>query len=87
MGAPTGTFPGGLPLEDRNASALEKTGLLYHCSLVDRDPLCGPVLGDDDIALADDDNDGLHGAGRLFDQRRTSYSTHFTSKVSHIPLP
>ena len=71
VGAPTGTFPGGLDIEDRGNPAVEKTGLLYNCSLVDRDPPCGPVLGDD--ALVDDDNDGLRGAGRLFDQRRTSY--------------
>jgi hypothetical protein len=65
VGAPTGTFPGGLDIPDRGTAALSNTGLVYTCPLVPGS--CGPVLGDDDDF--DDDNDALHGAGRLFDQR------------------
>ena len=77
VGAPVGTYPGGLSLSDPGKPAVNRTGLIYDCSVIpNRDEPCGPVLGDDvtdttvnglDLTV---DNDLLSAGGRLFDHRR-----------------
>ena len=66
VGAPMGTYPGGLPLEDPGEPALLQTGLIYSCSVTEDQ--CEGVVGDTDDF--DVNNDTLNGAGRLFDHRR-----------------
>ena len=80
VGAPVGTYPGGLSLSDPGKPAVNRTGLVYDCSVIPN--RCGPVLGDDvagttvmtdtnvnglDLTV---DNDFLSAGGRLFDHRR-----------------
>ena len=78
VGAPRGTFPGGLNLSDPDSPAVPHTGLLYSCSILpDLDTPCDGVRGDEDTLTAylnttydNSDNDLLNPGGRLFDQRR-----------------
>ena len=77
MGAPKGTYPGGLPLTDLGQPALPNTGLVFDCSVVpDRERPCGHLAGDpvtgvtlngQDLTV---DNDYLSAGERLFDHRR-----------------
>ena len=71
VGAPKGTFPGGLDLIDHGQPAINRTGLVYACSITPQ-TMCQAVLGDESLFQNGDqiNNDGLHGAGRLFDHRR-----------------
>ena len=92
VGAPKGTFPGGLDLTDRGQPAINRTGLVYACSITPQ-TMCDAVLGDENLFQNGDqiDNDGLHGAGRLFDHRRMSncYCREVslcTYRSSNVPL-
>ena len=75
VGAPRGTYPGGLALDDPGEPAENRTGLVYTCS-VTPDGDCGPVLGDDQTGEMINDltitvnNDFLSAGSRLFDHRR-----------------
>ncbi|CAI8024200.1 hypothetical protein GBAR_LOCUS14074, partial [Geodia barretti] len=77
VGAPQGTFPGGLPLVDPGGRAEERTGLVYTCSITpdNTEELCGAVPGNDQTGVVINsltisvDNDFLSAGSRLFDQR------------------
>jgi integrin alpha 8 len=77
VGAPQGTFPGGLPLVDPGGRAEERTGLVYTCSITpdNTEELCGAVPGNDQTGVRINDltitvdNDFLSAGSRLFDQR------------------
>ena len=81
VGAPMGTFPGGLPLSDPGQPAENQTGLVYSCPV--QPGVCEGVQGDTSITAADIDanmatvqrdlpNSGPVIEGRLFDQARKS---------------
>lgn len=73
VGAPRGTFPGGLELDDLDLPAVDNTGLLYSCSILPNTTSpCEAVQGDEATLsgqLSDPNNDLLQPGGRLFDQR------------------
>ena len=75
VGAPRGTYPGGLALDDPGEPAESRTGLVYTCSVTPGGD-CGPVLGDDQTGEMINDanitvnNDSLSAGSRLFDHRR-----------------
>ena len=82
VGAPMGTFPGGLPLTDPGQSAENQTGLVYSCPV--QPGVCEGVRGDTNITAQDIDTNmaiipmsqrdlptnGPVIEGRLFDQAR-----------------
>jgi integrin alpha 8 len=78
VGAPWGTFPGGLPLEDPGEAAVDRTGLVYSCPISPGE-MCDPVHGNDqtgdmsgegdDVLTITVDNDFLASGSRLFDHR------------------
>ena len=85
VGAPRGTFPGGLSYEDPGARRVEQTGLVYSCPVLPG--TCDGVRGDTTRYLSNtsalDNNGGLGPnmdrpiefpqnfvEGRLFDQAR-----------------
>ena len=79
VGAPMGTFPGGLPLTDPGQSAENQTGLVYSCPV--QPGVCEGVQGDTSITAQDIDanmdpninqlpTSGPVIEGRLFDQAR-----------------
>ena len=79
VGAPMGTFPGGLPLTDPGQSAENQTGLVYSCPV--QPGVCEGVRGDTSITAQDIDanmatvfsnlpTNGPVIEGRLFDQAR-----------------
>ena len=79
VGAPMGTFPGGLPLPDPGQSAENQTGLVYSCPV--QPGVCEGVRGDMSIyagnpdgasAVRDLPDNGPVIEGRLFDQARKS---------------
>ena len=53
VGAPMGTFPGGLPLTDPGQSAENQTGLVYSCPV--QPGVCEGVRGDTNITAQDID--------------------------------
>ena len=79
VGAPMGTFPGGLPLPEPGQGAVNQTGLVYSCPV--QPGVCEGVQGDMSIYAGDPDGTGAVGdlpdngaviEGRLFDQARKS---------------
>ena len=86
VGAPRGTFPGGLNLPDPGEPAINRTGLIYSCTILPGTQ-CDAVRGDEDMFQDGDeiDNDGLHGAGRLFDHRR-KYKTLIYKRLTTLFL-
>ena len=81
VGAPMGTFPGGLPLTDPGQPAENQTGLVYSCPV--QPGVCEGVQGDTSITAQDIDanmatvfnnlpTNGPVIEGRLFDQARKS---------------
>ena len=71
IGAPKGTYPGGLDLADPGLPASNQSGLVFSCPI--SPGLCEGVTGDpatfDLPGVTVDDDDGV-GEGRLFDHRR-----------------
>lgn len=86
IGAPKGTFPGGLDIVDPLLPAENNTGLIYQCQL--GNDVCEGVRGDVDLYIGDSITDDITNAvesysfdsnnyfpaaiseGRLFDQAR-----------------
>ena len=76
IGAPNGTFPGGLPLTDPGQMAENQTGLVYSCPVLPGE--CEGIQGDLSLYINMPDNDMSTGElrspldteGRLFDQAR-----------------
>ena len=75
IGAPNGTFPGGLPLTDPGQMAESQTGLVYSCPVLPGD--CEGIQGNISIYSSCPDNDksdrtltSVDIEGRLFDQAR-----------------
>jgi len=74
VGAPNGTFPGGLPLNDPGQMAENQTGLVYSCPVLPGE--CDGIRGDLSLYINSPDNDmsattltaPLDIEGRLFDQ-------------------
>ena len=92
VGAPMGTFPGGLPLSDPGQPAENQTGLVYSCPV--QPGVCEGVRGDTNITAADIDanmatvlsylpNNGPVIEGRLFDQARKNIIVSGLSKNSN----
>ena len=87
VGAPSGTFPGGLSYEDLGAPRAERSGLVYTCPI--QPGTCDGVRGDttrylgvpdaldNDASLVLDQNVGNYPQsyieGRLFDQARKPF--------------
>ena len=67
VGAPKGTFPGGLNLSDPGNDHISHTGLIYACSIAPGSMGCDAIQRN---VIPDDDTDSLKGTGRLFDQTR-----------------
>ena len=80
VGAPMGTFPGGLPLLDPGQRAENQTGLVYSCPV--QPGVCEGVQGNMSIYAGNPDggtgaevdlpDNGAVIEGRLFDQARKS---------------
>ncbi len=68
VGAPKGTFPGGLGYADPGQSADDETGLVYVCPLLPG--ACEGLRGNMSLYSSDDDNDFDIAEGRLFDHYR-----------------
>ena len=75
IGAPNGTFPGGLPLTDPGRMAERQTGLVYSCPVLPGE--CEGIQGNTSTYMSNPDNDMSADAlgpidieGRLFDQAR-----------------
>jgi len=76
IGAPNGTFPGGLPLNDPGQMAENQTGLVYSCPVLPGE--CEGIQGNLSLYINSPDNDmsefelqaPLDIEGRLFDQAR-----------------
>ena len=76
IGAPNGTFPGGLPLNDPGRMAESQTGLVYSCPVLPGE--CKVIQGNLSLYINSPDNDMSFGEltepldieGRLFDQAR-----------------
>ena len=70
IGAPKGTYPGGLDYPDPGDNADQQTGLVYMCPLLPGQ--CEGLRGDVNLYSGDDDNDFDIAEGRLFDHYRES---------------
>ena len=86
IGAPKGTYPGGLDLADPGLPASNQSGLVFSCPI--SPGLCEGVTGDpatfDLPGVTVDDDDGV-GEGRLFDHRRKLAGT--ARKAQNVILP
>ena len=85
IGAPKGTYPGGLDLADPGLPASNQSGLIFSCPI--SPGLCEGVTGDpatfDLPGVTVDDDDGV-GEGRLFDHRRKLAGT--AQKAQNVVL-
>ena len=78
IGAPKGTYPGGLPLDDPGAPRSNETGLVYMCPVEPGE--CEGVRGNLSLYSSDLSNDRDNPEGRLFDHFREYASTNLCSR-------
>ena len=86
IGAPKGTYPGGLDLADPGLPASNQSGLIFSCPI--SPGLCEGVTGDPntfDLPDVSVDDDNGTGDGRLFDHRRKLAGA--AQKAQNVILP